>query len=359
MPSLAAIRTCASATGSGEPACRQQPPESRWVPSRRRVLSVVWMPPAYASGRYAGTRHDAAARIIGGAPTDTAVRVTLDGMTDQPLDDFVRQVALARREHRLPAQARRVSEDFTNETLALLFPHFAAPGSDGAPSVEEELSRLCGELHGFLLALGTTADEANRVSSAFTASLPALLLALEDDAQATLEADPAAQSVDEVLLAYPGFFAVACHRIAHRLHELEVELLPRLITEYAHRETGIDIHPAAQLGHSVAIDHGTGIVVGETAVIGNRVRLYQGVTLGALSVRKDIAQQKRHPTIEDDVVIYANATILGGEAIIGSGSVIGGNVWLTHAVPPGSIVTHAATVERPREPGESLLEYYI
>ena len=285
--------------------------------------------------------------------------VTLGDMGNQALDEFVRRVAAARHEHGLPSQARRVAEDFADETLALLFPHFAAPGADGVASVEEELRGLCAELHGFLLALGKTEDEAEPVSSGFTSSIPALLSALEDDAQATFDADPAAQSVDEVLLAYPGFFAVACYRIAHRLHELGVELLPRLISEYAHRETGIDIHPGAQIGRSLAIDHGTGIVVGETSIIGDRVRLYQGVTIGALSVRKELAQQKRHPTIEDDVVIYANATILGGEAVIGAGTVIGGNVWLTHAVPPGSIVTHAATVERPREAGETLLEYYI
>jgi serine O-acetyltransferase len=256
-------------------------------------------------------------------------------------------------------QARRLAEEFTDATLTLLFPHFAGLASDGASSVDEELKRLFRELHEFLVALGSDVDEAKQLSSSFMLELPVLQSALQDDAQATWEADPAANSVDEVLLAYPGFFAIACHRIAHRLCAMGVELLPRLITEYAHRETGVDIHPGAQVGRSFAIDHGTGIVVGETTVIGDRVRLYQGVTLGALSVSKKLASRKRHPTIEDDVVIYANATILGGEAIIGSGSVIGGNVWLTHAVPPGSIVTHAATVERPREPGESLLEYYI
>jgi serine O-acetyltransferase len=165
--------------------------------------------------------------------------------------------------------------------------------------------------------------------------------------------------VDEVLLAYPGFLAITYYRIAHRLHRLGVELLPRLITELAHRQTGIDIHPGATIGHSLAIDHGTGIVVGETSVIGDRVRLYQGVTIGALSVRKEFASQKRHPTIGDDVVVYANASLLGGDTVIGPGSVIGGNVWLTHAVPAGSVVTHGATVERQRLPEEPLLEYQI
>ena len=151
--------------------------------------------------------------------------------------------------------------------------------------------------------------------------------------------------MDEILLTYPGFLAIASYRIAHNLDNLGVNLLPRLIAEFAHRETGIDIHPKASIGTAIAIDHGTGIVIGETAVIGDRVRLYQGVTIGALVVHKELATQKRHPTIEDDVIIYANATILGAEAIIGCRSVIGGNVWLTHAVPQDSIVTHEATVQ--------------
>ena len=167
------------------------------------------------------------------------------------------------------------------------------------------------------------------------------------DAEATCDGDPAATSVDEVILAYPGFYALACYRLAHQpARAAACPLVPRLITERAHRVTGIDIHPGATIGRAFAIDHGTGIVIGETSVIGDRVRLYQGVTLGALSVRKDLAQTRRHPTIEDDVVIYANATILGGDTVIGHGSVIGGNVWLTHSVPPHSIVTNVAVSER-------------
>ena len=150
-------------------------------------------------------------------------------------------------------------------------------------------------------------------------SLPEVHRQLMIDAAAIERGDPAAESVDEVILAYPGFLAIAVHRIAHRFCELSVPLLPRVLTEWAHERTGIDIHPGATLGHPVVIDHGTGIVIGETAVIGNNVKLYQGVTLGALSVNKALASTKRHPTIEDDVVIYANATILGGETVIGRG----------------------------------------
>lgn len=278
---------------------------------------------------------------------------------ERTLDDFVRRVAASRTTYGLPTQGQRLAEEFTLAALALLFPHFAPPDATKAPLVRGEIDRLRSRLEAFLLAQGVALDASRRISSQFLPRLPMLEDALALDAQAIYEADPAAKSLDEVVLAYPGFFALACHRIGHALMELEVTILPRLVSEYAHRQTGIDIHPAAQIGESVAIDHGTGIVIGETSVIGHRVRIYQGVTLGALSVRKDLARQKRHPTIEDDVVIYANATILGGETVIGAGSVIGGNVWLTHSVPPGSVVTHGATIERPRIAEESLLEFNI
>jgi serine O-acetyltransferase len=196
------------------------------------------------------------------------------------------------------------------------------------------------------------------VADRFLAGLPAIYDALLADARATYDGDPAATSVDEVILAYPGFFAIACHRIAHAIHGLGVPVFPRLLTEYAHRETGVDIHPGATIGAALAIDHATGIVIGETAVLGDRVKLYQGVTLGALSVDKSLADTKRHPTIGNDVVIYANATILGGRTVIGDGSVIGGNVWLTHSVPPKSVVTHTPAVER-RKGDEDLLEFNI
>jgi serine O-acetyltransferase len=280
-------------------------------------------------------------------------------MADSNLERVAEELAAARVEYQLPAHARRISEELGVRTLVLLFPQFAAAGADSGDRVRAELIELCDRLGSFIIAQGKSPEAALDVTTAFAESLPAMREALRDDAVATYDADPAARSTDEVVLAYPGFFAMACYRMAHRLDELGVELLPRLITEFAHRETGIDIHPGARIGHSLAIDHGTGIVIGETSVIGDRVRLYQGVTIGALSVQKDLAQHQRHPTIEDDVVIYANATILGGETVIGAGSVIGGNVWLTHAVPAGSIVTHAATVERARLEGESLLEYYI
>jgi serine O-acetyltransferase len=171
-------------------------------------------------------------------------------------------------------------------------------------------------------------------------AIPPLRVALAKDVRAAYEDDPAAKGYDEIIFSYPGLYAITVYRIAHLLHEQRVPLVPRIMTEYAHSLTGIDIHPGAQIGEGFFIDHGTGVVIGETSDIGNRVRLYQGVTLGALSVPSNAVEQlrtrKRHPTIEDDVIIYSGATILGGETVIGSRSVIGGNVWLTESVPPDS-----------------------
>lgn len=173
--------------------------------------------------------------------------------------------------------------------------------------------------------------------------LPVLREILASDVEAALAGDPAAHSFDEIILSYPGLQTIMIHRIAHSLYCRKIPLLPRIMSEYAHGRTGIDIHPGAQIGRRFFIDHGTGVVIGETTIIGNNVKLYQGVTLGALSFQKTpdgalVRNTKRHPTIEDDVVIYSGATILGGDTVIGRGSVIGGNVWLTHSVAPGSKV---------------------
>lgn len=169
-----------------------------------------------------------------------------------------------------------------------------------------------------------------------------LLENLEADAQAICEGDPAARSINEVVRSYPGFKAIAVHRLAHFLYEKEVMMIPRMLSEYVHGITGIDIHPGAKIGASFCIDHGTGIVIGETCVIGNRVKIYQGVTLGGLSVNKEDADVKRHPTIEDNVVIYAGATILGGATIIGENSVIGGNTFITKSIAADTKVYYNA-----------------
>lgn len=202
------------------------------------------------------------------------------------------------------------------------------------PDLAEALPRL---LEPLALADGTTAE---RVVARWLARLPAIRARLAEDLEAAFEGDPAARSHAEVLVGYPSIHAIALYRIAHELHRSGVPLVPRIITERAHGDTGIDIHPGATIGRSFFIDHGTGVVIGETSEIGDRVRLYQGVTLGALSPRlgQSIRGVKRHPTLEDDVTIYPGATILGGDTVIGRGSVIGGNAFVTHSVPPGSRV---------------------
>lgn len=183
-------------------------------------------------------------------------------------------------------------------------------------------------------------DTPENLAGKFFKSLPEVYKLLLTDIEAIMLGDPAATSEYEVIRAYPGFYAIAFYRIANAMQVLDIPLLPRVITEYAHSKAGIDIHPGAKIGSHFFIDHGTGVVIGETAVIGKNVKIYQGVTLGALSVSKELAGRKRHPTIEDNVVIYSGATILGGSTVIGHNSIIGGNVWLTKSVPPFSKVYH-------------------
>jgi serine O-acetyltransferase len=187
------------------------------------------------------------------------------------------------------------------------------------------------------------ADEARRKTERFLSCLPAVRDALVLDVQAAYDGDPAASSLDEVILAYPGMLAVTVHRVAHELQTMGVPLMPRIMSEWAHSRSGADIHPGAQIGKSFFIDHSTGVVVGETTTIGSNVKLYQGVTLGALSIPRDergrvIRDTKRHPTVEDSVTIYANATVLGGRTVIGAESVVGGSVFVTESVPPSTRV---------------------
>jgi serine O-acetyltransferase len=197
----------------------------------------------------------------------------------------------------------------------------------------------------------------------FLKKIPELRLVLEDDVQAAFEGDPAAKGYHEIVFCYPGLEAVTVYRIAHELSLLDVPLIPRIMSEFVHGKTGIDIHPGARIGRSFFIDHGTGVVVGETCDIGDHVKLYQGVTLGALSFPRDphgniIRGKKRHPTLEDDVVVYANATILGGDTIIGHHSVIGSNVWLTHSVDPCTTVMMDKPSLRMKRPGDEFTPNY-
>lgn len=229
-------------------------------------------------------------------------------------------------------------ENAINCIFELLFPT-KHPLSDAEK--EDKTAYLQSQLPVLLTGLTAKKEE---VTKRFLESLDEIKELLLKDAGFILDSDPAAKELIEVIAIYPGFYAIFCYRIAHLLAQLSVSLLPRMITEYAHRITGIDIHPLATIGSPFSIDHGTGIVIGETTHIGNHVKLYQGVTLGALSVDKNKASKKRHPTIGDNVILYAGCTILGGETVVGRNSIIGGNVWLTESILPFSVVYHKSEI---------------
>ena len=239
-------------------------------------------------------------------------------------------------QHGHPFPLKRDVADVFDALIGSLFPQLATQTARNADELAERIGEAC-ERFG-AIAAPLTDEPSQELAQALLAVLPEVHERSLEDAQAILAGDPAAESLDEVIAAYPGFLAIAAHRLAHAVDQLEVPIVPRLMAELAHSRSGVDIHPAATIGRSFCIDHGTGIVIGETAIIGNDVKLYQGVTLGALSVSKDKAGTKRHPTIGDRVIIYANATVLGGDTTIGADSVIGGNVFLTNSVPPGSLV---------------------
>ncbi len=265
--------------------------------------------------------------------------------------DLLDRVLLARRKHTLPSQLRPLSQQFGSLVMGMLFPHFSGSVTCSEDAVIEDVLIAAESLARLERAIGTLHEQMPvQLVERFLTGLSLVHDTLEADARAILEGDPAARSYDEVVLTYPGFYAIAVFRIAHLLWELGLPLLPRLLTEFAHEKTGIDIHPGATIGRRFCIDHGTGVVVGETTVIGDGVKLYQGVTLGALTVEKSLADKKRHPTIEDEVVIYAGATILGGATVVGHHSVVAGNAWLTQSVPPNSVVSRRSEV-RPRQPG--------
>lgn len=229
---------------------------------------------------------------------------------------------------------------FFKETVGLLFPEHADSPIRTRDQAAKAVDGICAKLKA-LLKFQTNIDE-DQVIKSFFNFLPQLSDRVDEDVMAMFEGDPAAKSRSEVVRTYPGFYAIMAYRIAHELLQLGVHEVPRIITEFAHSQTGIDIHPGAKIGSRFCIDHGTGVVIGETTLIGDRVKIYQGVTLGALSVSKEDAEKKRHPTIGDDVIIYAGATILGGNTVIGSGSIIGGNVWITTSVAACSRIYYQA-----------------
>ncbi|MGE0399877.1 MAG: serine O-acetyltransferase [Kofleriaceae bacterium] len=295
-------------------------------------------------------------------------RSSADAVADRLLEMYVDPSANEMQHigsYELPSEAQ--VENIIEQVRALMFPGYAGPDVARLerPALRELVRTRVNELrvslhrqvyralhHKKQQALGLADLEcvecsarADSITDRFLAALPELREAVRDDLRAAYEGDPAATGLDEILFCYPGTYAITVYRMAHALLEAGAVVVPRMMTELAHRRTGVDIHPGAEIGRSFFIDHGTGVVIGETTLIGDRVRIYQGVTLGALSVPQGESRPepgtRRHPTLEDDVVIYANATILGGETVIGKGSVIGGNAFVTSSVAAGSKVAGA------------------
>jgi serine O-acetyltransferase len=243
----------------------------------------------------------------------------------------------------LPSKAS--VSDFLRDMMKFMFP-ITQDCQQIEIKIEDQYQKLCFSLTCLVEPLSIhLTDTPKTVVENYFKILPTIYEDLLLDAQAINENDPAASGIEEVIAVYPGFYAIAVYRLAHVLVQLEVPILPRLFTEHAHTLTGVDIHPEAKIGKSFFIDHGTGVVIGATTEIGENVKIYQGVTLGALSVSKSMAEVKRHPTIEDNVVIYANATILGGKTVIGKESIIGGNVWVTMSIPAHSQVYHQSELK--------------
>lgn len=259
--------------------------------------------------------------------------------TTHRLDSFITELQSKRELHSCTISLKNNTINFINSQISLLFPHFAEKIDN--KSVPQEIDSIKNQLIKLIKSLnGSAKIDAERVTQNYIEKLPEIHNKLWMDANAIFEGDPAAESIDEVILAYPGFMAILIYRLAHELYQLKVPIIPRIMSEHAHQITGVDIHPGATIGSPFFIDHGTGIVIGETTVIGNNVKIYQGVTLGALSVKKELSHVKRHPTIEDDVIIYAQSVILGGNTVIGKNSVIGGNSWIVQSIPPNSVVNN-------------------
>jgi serine O-acetyltransferase len=257
--------------------------------------------------------------------------------------DFIQQLLSNTREclHHFPD--KETAEEFIDELFQFLF---TSPNKRDAneKNMKGILLQLQSTFEALVFETCNDTEKARVNGEKFFKALPEIYKALLKDANAILQSDPAAKTFGEVMAAYPGFYATVVYRLSHQICKQGVALLPRLFSEYAHSKTGIDIHPSAEIGEAFSIDHGTGVVIGETTTIGDNVKIYQGVTLGALNVSKEKARTKRHPTIEDNVIIYSGATILGGDTVIGKGSIIGGNVWITNSVPSNSVVYHKSEI---------------
>lgn len=254
--------------------------------------------------------------------------------------DFAETILSKRETHLCNSSLKKNTIEFLNEIIDFFFPHFSSKEYFSKQDVLAKLQLIERNLISLLKnVLEKNNGELREKAENFMSQIPVIHDMLWSDAEEIYKGDPAAESIDEVILAYPGFMAIAIYRIAHEIYKLDVPIIPRVITERAHEITGIDIHPGAEIDSPFFIDHGTGIVIGETTKIGKHVKLYQGVTLGALSVDKSLTDKKRHPTIEDDVIIYSQAVILGGNTTIGKNSIIGGNAWITQSVAPNSIIS--------------------
>jgi serine O-acetyltransferase len=256
--------------------------------------------------------------------------------------DFIERLYTQKQQSFLAFPDKELSEKFINDLFAFLF----LPGSSRLQpqDLEKEFESLKSHLSSLIYELVKDSKKIQGITDEFFQQLPATYDKLLLDAAAIKTYDPAADSLEEVIMAYPGFYAITVYRLSNILWKLGLRILPRFFTEYAHGRTGVDIHPGATIGESFFIDHGTGIVIGETTVIGNNVKIYQGVTIGALSSAGKAPGKKRHPTIEDDVIIYSGATILGGETVVGKNSIVAGNVWLTYSVPESSVVFHRSDI---------------
>ena len=244
--------------------------------------------------------------------------------------EFVESLLSKRQTNSCTSLLKTEAIEYLQELIDFLFPHFSNKVYYSQQDILAKLQLMERNLISLIKQLNSHfKKDSTTIAIEFTKQVPDIYQKLWADADAIYQGDPAAESIDEVIIAYPGFMAIAIYRIAHELYKLKLLIIPRILTEHAHQLTGIDIHPGAKIGSPFFIDHGTGIVIGETTVIGKNVKIYQGVTLGALSVDKSLSQTKRHPTIEDEVVIYSQAVILGGNTVIGKNSVIGGNAWIT------------------------------
>jgi serine O-acetyltransferase len=277
------------------------------------------------------------------------------------LSSFAENLIRKRETHMCNSQLKKKAINFLNEIISLLFSHFSDTVFYSSNDIFAYLQLLERDAISLFKTLNGRSDEESAdCARSFVEKLPRIHDMIWQDIEAIYKGDPAAENVDEVILAYPGFMAILIYRLAHELYLLKLPIIPRILTEHAHEITGIDIHPGATIGTPFFIDHGTGIVIGETTLIGKNVKIYQGVTLGALSVEKSFAKVKRHPTIEDDVIIYSQAVILGGNTVIGKKSIIGGNAWVTKSVSPRTFVQSKMELKlRSTEENNENLDYII